>query len=370
MPGSFVSDKYVVVEVVSTNVNVTIYRCLDPLKDQDSHYRIHQVKDRGLIKYYLNCVNHLSATLPFIESFVAFGDLYLVFKDYSDEPAIHHHQFNDADRKAFILKLLAKLSLDSTLPNFIKYTLIKSDNIRVDKNRNLHFNVTLDLLNPSSFEYFKSVQKKVADLIETLTEEYDEFTQFITACEAGRYKDYVSMLADYKYYMGTVNEYKEPWIYEKLLEIFLWVKSHFRLLMYFSLLSIFIIYGITMISSSATDANKPYVKDFIGIVHYDDPYNELVGETETVSVYVPQMNTAPTSVEPQTEMTNEYTLYIVPPGDYLYKISFETYGDRKYAHTLAAFNGLEDPNFLPVNYPLKLPIPEQIETLYEIMGKP
>lgn len=370
MQGSLISDKYVVMDVVSTNVNVTIYRCLEPLKDQEAHYRIHQIKDRALIKYYLKFLDRFSQTLAFVEYFVAFGDLYLVFKDYSDEPAINHIQFNDADKKDFILKLLAKLSLDSSLPNFIKYTLIKFDNLRVDKNKNVHFNVTLDLLNPDSFDQFKSVQKKVAALIETLTEDHDELNTFIMNCEAGLYKDYVSMLADYKYFLGAINEHKEPWFYEKLLGIVLWIKNHFRILVYLSLLLILVVYGMTLFSRSTAESNKPYVKDLIGIVHYNDPYSEIVEPVETVSVYVPEMNTPPSSVEPQEKMLNNYTIYIVPPGDYLYKIALETYGNEKYAYTLAIFNGLEDPNYLPVNYPLKLPMPEQIETLYELVGKP
>ena len=333
MQSSLISDKYVVMEVVSTNVNMTIYRCLEPLKDQEAQYRVHQVKDRTLIKYYLKVLDCFSQTLAFVEYFVVHGDLYLVFKDYSEEPAINHIQFSDADKKDFILKLLAKLSLDSTLPNFIKYTLIKSDNLRVDHNKNVHFNVTLDLLNPDSFDQFKSVQKKVATLIETLTEDHDELSVFIMNCESGIYKDYVTMLADYKYFLGTINEHKEPWFYEKLLGIVLWIKRHFRALVYLSLLLILIVYGVTLFSRSTAESNRPYVKDIIGIVHYNDPYSEIVEEAETVSVYVPEMDTPPSAVEPQEKMINQYTIYIVPPGDYLYKISLETYGNEKYAYT-------------------------------------
>ncbi|GAU77491.1 hypothetical protein [Fusibacter sp. 3D3] len=370
MQGALISDKYVVVDVVSTNASMTIYRCLEPHKKQETHYRIHQIKDRALIKYYLKFLDRFSQTLPFVESFVAFGDLYLIFKDYSDEPAIHHSQFNDASKKDFILKLLAKLSLDSTLPNFIKYTLIKSDNLRVDSNKILHFNVTLDLLNPDSFDHFKSVQKKVATQIEALTEEHDELNVFIMNCEAGIYKDYISMLADYKYFLGTINEHQEPWFYEKLLAVVLWIKNHFRTLVYLSILLMVIVYVTTLFSNSTAESNKPYVKDLIGVVRYDDPYSETAEETETVSVYVPKMNAPPSTVEPQEKMSHDYTLFIVPPGDYLYKISLETYGDEKYAYTLSVFNGLEDPNYLPVNYPLKLPLPEQIEMLYNLIGKP
>ncbi|MBF4692048.1 hypothetical protein [Fusibacter ferrireducens] len=370
MQSALISDKYIVVDVVSSNANVTIYRCLEPLKDQEAHYRIHQIKDRALIKYYLKCIDHFSQILPFVESFVDFGDLYLVFKDYTEELAISHIHFNDAEKKDFILKLLAKLSLDTTLPNFIKYTLINSDNLRVDKNKNVHFNVTLDLLNPDSFDQFKSVQKKIATLVEGLTEDHDELNVFIMNCEAGLYKDYVSMLADYKVFLSAINEHREPWIYEKLLVIVLWIKSHFRILVYFSFLLIIMIYGMTLFSRTTAEHNKPYVKKAIGIVHYNDPYSEVVEETETISVYVPVIDTPPVSVEPQKKMHNAYTIYIVPPGDYLYKIALETYGNEKYAYTLANYNGLENPDFLPINYPLKLPSPDQIEALYELMGRP
>ena len=127
---------------------------------------------------------------------------------------------------------------------------------------------------------------------------------------------------------------------------------------------------MTTLSRSVAQADKPYVKNQIGTIRYHDPYSEKAIETETISVYVPQMATPPTSVEPQEKLINEYTIYVVPPGDYLYKISKDVYGDEKFAMTLALFNGLENPDFLPVNYPLKLPPIEQIESLYELVGKP
>lgn len=355
-------QKYQIIETIQSNINLNIYRCYGDMKEI---YRVHHIKDKNLIKIYLSITEHLSPTLPYIESFLINGELYLVFKDYSKLYSISSSKFNNSDKIRFLITLIAKLALDSTLPNFIKYTLIKSDNLKIDSNNNLCFNVTLDILNPSSFDSIKSTQKSIALLCDEIFDDFDEILPFIQKCETLSYHDYLSMLIDIKAINESIDDKKEPWLYEKLLIIVMWVKTHFKKLVMLFMLFFLIGYSLSFVSTLNVDTNRAYAKSKIGIINYEDPYSEKQPKLESISIYIPEIIEQPEEVEPQAILLEEYITYVVQKGEYLFKISQDYYGDRKFAYAIAFYNGIENPDFLPLNYPLKLPNHELIQELFE-----
>lgn len=361
-----IASKYKIESTIITNSSLSLHIGINTDREL---FRIHQIKDKHLIKYYLQHLNQLKPTMPFVESFVINSDLYLIFKDYSRFNVITNPKYSNFEIRTLLLSLFAKLALDNSLPNFFKYTLLKSDNLMIDSNLNLYFNSTLDLLNPDSLDDFKSVQKKISSLIDTLLGEDEILKQFVLKCENGQFIDYMDLFTEFKRIVSEQYEYNEPWIYERMHDFVLFIIKNFRRLVFIGIFLLFSIYGIHFLVGSSQAMEVPYLKSKIGVVTYDDPYSDHPQELEYVSVYIPQILTPPTAVESQEKMTNEFFIYIVPPGDYLYKISSEVYGDRKYALTIAVFNNLENPDFLPVNYPLKLPTKENIERLYELLNE-
>lgn len=372
-----INSQYQISKTILDTQSIKIYECITQDKDESSYFHVHAIAYRPLIKYYLEHLEHLSKTLPFETSFVAGGDLYLVFRIMPVGLPIDHRSFSAAEKKTFLLSLIAKLALDDHLPNFIKWSMINRDCLYIDNNQQLHLNVYLDMLNPSSFSDFKSIQSRLADFTEALFEEEDEdlpLRNFILTCKKGNYINYVELLADYKQLMSEKIEKEEPWFYTKLYNIYLWLKQYQKRLIITGIAALVLYVAYTNTYGSRASTEQAFIKTNIGNVTYDDPYSQKIESGKAIVISAPVVQPAPVkpSVPKQTEKKTtpappkepEYKIYVTKKGEYLVKICKTQYGDGKYAWVLARYNGLKDPSYLKVAFPLKLPTKAKIEALY------
>lgn len=371
-----INSQYLINKTILDTQSIRILECITQ-DDETIYYHVHCIAYRPLIKYYLEHLEHFSKTLPFETSFVSGGELHLVFRIMPFGLPIDHRSFSAAEKKTYLLSLIAKLALDDQLPNFIKWSMINRDCLIIDNNQQLHVNVYLDMLNPNSFSDFKSIQGRLSDFAEALFEDEDEdlpLSNFILTSKKGNYTTYLDMLSDYKKLMSEKIEKEEPWFYAKLYSLYLWFKQFQKQLIFAGLLVLVLYVGYSNTYGSKASTDQAFIKTNIGSVTYDDPYSQKIEAGKTIVISAPAVRPTPlkpaipaqpekkTSPAPTKEP--EFKIYVTKKGEYLVKICKAQYGDGKYAWVLARYNGLKDPSYLKVAYPLKLPNKARIEALY------
>lgn len=379
MHQTIINDQYLIHKPIFESQGIIIYKGLVKNELEIKTYNIHCIHNKKLIKYYLTKLGNFSPTLPLGDYFIQDNNLYMVFSSKEGGTPIHHSSFSATEKKGFLLSALAQMALDIHLPNFVKSQLLNSESLLIDRNQVLHIDVKLSLLNPEQFNDFEAVQTKIADLVFQIFEPDDRdqgIKTFIKKCEYGEYQDYIALLTDYKTLVNTSYENKEPWLYEKLYFWYQKVKAQRRRLVVGALLLLLVYYGVHRYGASEASLFQPYQKTNIGSTQYDDPYSEPLEKEEQITISQ-SLTIAPPVVPPSSSdkgpekttapVVSTDTLHTIKPGDFLVKISKETYGDGKYAWALAKYNGIKNPSLLHKGTQLKLPPLKTIQEIFASM---
>lgn len=377
-----INENYHIHEKIFETQGLIIYRAERITGEESCFVTLHAIKNRPLIKYYIQIEKQLGELLPYVESFILDGDLYMSFKTLDHGVLLTQRSVSTVEKKKSILHLLAKLSIGQEIPNFIKWQLINSESLLLDRNRILHIEAKLSLLNPDFFNDFKSIQNKIAELIAEIFEapiEDKGVLTFLEKLKMNAYADYLPLFADAKLYFSmTYDEASEPWFYTLLYNQYLALKKNSKRLVFVLLIAV-IAFNVKQYYSKAEALGvKPYVKTKIGTLTYDDPYSSTL-ETATTLVLdappKPVSTAAPKPVEvavvktpvPAAKSPEVDVIYSVKRNEYLIKISKDFYGDGKYAYAIAKYNQIKSPSVLRVNFPLKLPPKATIEKIYQDM---
>lgn len=379
MPSSRINERYEVYNELFTTQGLSIYYAILHENQQKKAVTLHAFRHRPLIKYYLSLKDQLSSTLPLIEAFVLDGTLYLSFETLENGTPLYHRSISTAEKKSAFLHLLAHLAIDNQIPNFIKWQLLNSESLKLDRNRMLHEEVHLKLVNTDLFNDFKSIQQKLIELIHDLFDAPSEdpaLKLFIHKLSENSYTDYLELFTDAKRIFAMSFERDEPWLYTWLYDRYTDLLKYSGRLILIFLLCLGLYQFSQYLGASKTNSVLAYQKTSIGTVSFDDPYSQALETPQVVIVKAPEAvkvttTTAltPTSVTPPqvTSKTEEDTIYAVKRNEYLVKISRDFYGDGKYAWAIAKYNQIKTPSFLRVNYPLKLPPKAVIDALYQEM---
>ncbi len=380
-----VNEHYQIHEKLFETQGLTIYRAVRTFEGQSTFVTLHAIKNRALIKYFIPLETVLKNHLPLIESFVLDGDFYLSFETLENGTVLTQRALSTAQKKKSLLHFMAKLAIGHEIPNFIKWQLINSDSLRLDRNKILHIDVKLCLLNPDFFNDFKSIQVKMADLISEIFDapiEDKGILLYLERLRKNSYADEMEMFTDAKVcFSMTPADEEEPLPYAWLYQRYLALKKNSKRLVWL-LLVLVIAYQVNQYFLKAQSlGTQPYIKTKIGTLVYDDPYsaplesaNTLVLEappkpTSEKKTSVPNHSETPTVSPTKNDKKAPDTdvIYSVKRNEYLVKISKDFYGDGKYAWAIAKYNQIKTPSFLRVNYPLKLPPKPVIEKLYQEM---
>lgn len=372
------NNQYLIHKTVFETQGLTIFKGISLNDTAEIYYNIHCIRYKKLIKYYLTIKPILKETLPLADTFVIESSLYLVFQSNESGLPLYHHSLSTHEKKYLLLSLLAMLVLDTNLPNFIRWQLLRPDYLWVDSNKVLHPDIRLELLNPELFNDFDSIQNRVAELIPAVFEAPDEdmaLKQFLDNCQNAVYQTDLAMLADYKRLLGISVERSEPWLYEQLFLFYERLKQRKKQFVIGALIFFVGYYGLKQVTASDAMLLQPYQKTVIGATQFDDPYSGTINQTETITINAPPAPTAPVVAAPApvtatpavVATTPKDKIYTTKKGDFLVKICQSVYGDGKYAWALAKYNGLKNPSLLKVAFPLKVPDKAVIEKLYQEM---
>lgn len=393
MPSSQINERYEVYTELFKTQGLSIFSAVLHEGQQKKAVTLHVFRHRPLIKYYLSLKDQLISTLPFVEAFILDGALYMSFESLENGISLHHRSLSTAQKKTSFLHLLAHLAIDNEIPNFIKWQLLNSENLKLDRNLMLHEEIQLKLVNPDLFNDFKSIQLKLIELIAEIFEapaEDPALKLFTEKLADGSYTNYLELFTDCKRIFNMNFERDEPQLYTWLYDRYMGLKKHSGRLVLLFILALGIYQVYQYLGTAKENSVLAYQKTAIGTVTFDDPYSKALESPQVVVVKAPQSQavvpetpaivtpppTTPTqpvapkpSVSPVKPAANsgKDVIYAVKRNEFLVKISREFYGDGKYAWAIAKYNQLKNPSFLRVNYPLKLPPKDVIETLYQDM---
>lgn len=384
MPSSPMNERYEIYTEVFKTQGLSIYNAVLHEGQQKRPVTLHVFRHRPLIKYYLSLKDQLISTLPFVEAFVLDGSLYMSFEALEIGTPLYQRSLSTAQKKTAFLHLLAHLAVDNEIPNFIKWQLINSENLKLDRNMMLHEDIHLKLVNPDLFNDFRSIQQKLVELIGEIFESPMEdpalklFTEKLTE---GSYTEYLELFSDCKRIFSMNFDKDEPQLYTWLFDRYMGLKKHTgRLVLLFILL--LGIYQLTQyVGTAKANSVLAYQKTTIGTVAFDDPYSKALESPQILVVKAPTTTSLPQALTPAlpvspspaatpekiTNPPEKDVIYAVKRNEFLVKISREFYGDGKYAWAIAKYNQIKNPSFLRVNYPLKLPPKAVIEALYQDM---
>lgn len=391
MPSPQINERYEVYTEIFKTQGLSIFSAVLHEGQQKKPVTLHVFRHRPLIKYYLSLKDQLISTLPFVEAFILDGALYMSFESLENGTPLYHRSFSTAQKKTSFLHLLAHLAIDNEIPNFIKWQLLNSENLKLDRNLMLHEDIQLKLVNPDLFNDFKSIQQKLIELISEIFEAPEEdpaLKLFTEKLADNSYTGYLELFTDCKRIFNMNFEKDEPQLYTWLYDRYMGLKKYSGRLVLLFVLALGIYQVYQYLGTSKVNSILAYQKTAIGTVTFDDPYSKALESPQVLVVKAPQTQavtpvtppivapvTPVSPVAPKPSITAEKpaaspgkeVIYAVKRNEFLVKISREFYGDGKYAWAIAKYNQLKNPSFLRVNYPLKLPPKDVIEALYQDM---
>jgi LysM repeat protein len=353
-------SNYRIASVYVENQRVCAYDCLTASEESVT---VNRIRDKDLIKYYLKHLHKLAELVPVETYFVAESDLFIVIKT---EAAISPL---DADRLTAGVKLnafdqlFAKLAHVEGLPYFIMSSLVQFNNLGINSNDRMVFRGLLTRQNPDRYESIDYLQHQIGGLLEAaMTEEMlsENHRHFIRQCEASEFTSMKALFIRFRTLLASDQIPEEPFIYQQLFKGYQWLGTHRKKLIVSLIVLLMISFGISTLSDKGI-IPQPYQKLQIGLISYADPYTDTPTDNKIYQINAIE-DIAPIEETPvEVPETPAYEIYIVNAGDYLNKIASAYYGVTDIVPALAAYNHLEDPNLLPIGFPLKLPPLEQLQ---------
>ena len=265
-------------------------------------------------------------------------------------------------------KILAELTKYEKLNLAVFIQLLMAGKVFVDSNAMPHVQFWIDDLNlfeeQDTTALVEIRNRRLSQLmLSTFSDDFipDQMKAFADQIDQGKYETMLQMLEGLdvyrtKYY-DTDSERRGEIVVKAI-----WLKLQKHMLL-IALVLIALVYGYYWFFYAKSDASATVYKSGIGDVVFVLPNDQAAGPAESQK-YVLDFGISTNSVTVQKDEVplrpevkeNEKTVnVIISAGDTLYRICETYYGDGNYYEALAEFNGISNPNLIPVGINLSVP---------------
>jgi nucleoid-associated protein YgaU len=268
-------------------------------------------------------------------------------------------------------KILAELSKYEVLHPSVFIQLLTPAKIYIDSRDMPHFQFWIDEL--QLFETLDSTalidlrNQRLAELM--LSAFSDDFVpkqiqDFALAIENGAYESMLDLLEGLSAYRNAYYDSDSERRGEHIIKL-VWKKLQRHMLL-IALIVIGLAYGYYWFFYSATSVNDTVLKSRIGDVQFIlQP--DVPGTMKEPDTYLLDFQTPPETIQVEQDSSpiqrnevqdthNEKTeSVLISPGDTLYSICEQYYGDGNYYVDLAAYNNISNPDIIPIGIRLNIP---------------
>ncbi len=268
-------------------------------------------------------------------------------------------------------KILAELSKYERLHPSVFIQLLTPAKIFIDSTDMPHFQFWIDDLQLFESEDAKALntlrnQRLSRLMLAAFSDDFvpKQVEAFASEIENGTYQTMLELLEGLTFYRNAYYDSDSERHGERIIKM-VWKKIQRHMLL-IALIVIGLAYGYYWFFYSPTSADDTVLKSRIGDVQFilqpDTPGTEKEPDTYLLDFEDPPnitqgtQDSAPNEIEvPQTTLNEKTESLVISPGDTLFSICEQYYGDGNYYADLAAYNNISNPDLIPIGIRLNIP---------------